>query len=290
MALFSLLSAVLLASLLGSLHCLGMCGPFALIASGSGMNAPPVRNRLAVLAGYHAGRLMTYLLFGLVAGAAGAALNWSTQWAGWQRAATTLAGTLMIAAALVSLARHFGWIQTPATQTSRWIGALHLGMRSVQKLPKTFRAAAIGFLTTWMPCGWLYVFALAAAGTASPWWGAVVMFTFWMGTIPILVLLVWGGGWLAKRTRWNLKPWLAAAVLAIGCLTLSGRTGVNLQRLEVSRPRGIDEARQHVQHLEARELPCCASEPSAASVAADPAPRGLTTVSPTGLSPTGTPQ
>ena len=65
-----LISAVVTASLLGSMHCVGMCGPLAIWASGAGEGR---RGRQLAVATtlYHLGRLMTYALAGLIAGGAG---------------------------------------------------------------------------------------------------------------------------------------------------------------------------------------------------------------------------
>ena len=89
-----LFSAILLASLLGSTHCVGMCGPLALWASGS---TEQTRGRVAWNATlYHSGRLVTYTLMGLLAGAIGQLVDLGGQTIGLRMMAARIVGGFMI--------------------------------------------------------------------------------------------------------------------------------------------------------------------------------------------------
>ncbi len=125
------------------------------------------------------------------------------------------------------------------------------------KLQPTQRALAIGLLTTLLPCGWLYAFALTAAGTGSPIYGAVVMAVFWVGTLPVLVSL--GAsvqlalGVLGKR----LPVLCAMALIAVGLMTIGGRMGLEpaalAQAIEGASPDGASVP-------DPSELPPCCRE------------------------------
>ena len=65
------LGAIVVASLLGSAHCVGMCGPMVLIATGIKEARSSKSERLFRSLGYHFGRLGTYLILGLAAGLLG---------------------------------------------------------------------------------------------------------------------------------------------------------------------------------------------------------------------------
>ncbi|MCE2792878.1 MAG: sulfite exporter TauE/SafE family protein [Planctomycetota bacterium] len=255
---FALGPAVFIASLLGSLHCVGMCGPFALMAgTSSAGNAEGKHPRWFAVAGYNLGRLATYLLIGLAAGSLGLALDIGGQVAGWQQTATYAAGSLMVATAFISLARHFGWLRGSTWAPSGLVLGLQWALRRGRQLPPFQRSMAVGFVTTWMPCGWLYVFALAAAGTANPLWGAFVMLLFWGGTLPVLTVLVWGGAWLVKRPNWNVQPAVAAMVLLIGIGTILFRAPIQLENTAVAAPTSLVETLEHVQQIDEVPLPCC---------------------------------
>jgi sulfite exporter TauE/SafE len=82
--------SVLIASVLGSLHCAGMCGGLMLFAIGSdGQTSKRTKARLQ--AGYHGGRMLTYTILGVVAGSIGAALDLTGGFVGVQRVAAVLA-------------------------------------------------------------------------------------------------------------------------------------------------------------------------------------------------------
>jgi len=251
-------TAVFVASLLGSLHCVGMCGPFALLAgSPAGRDQNAAGSRWTAVAGYHFGRLLTYLLIGILAGSLGMVLDVGGRIAGWQQAGTYLAGGLMIVTGLVSLGRHFGWLRGSTAAPSGLIRTLQQLLRRGTRLSPLPRALAVGFLTTWMPCGWLYVFALAAAGTASPIGGLLVMLLFWSGTLPILTLVVWGGSFLTRHRGVNVQPLVAVMVLLIGLGTILFRAPISLENTALAAPRNPRETLLHVQRADEAELPCC---------------------------------
>ncbi len=97
----TLLTGVFIASLLGSLHCVGMCGGF--VAFYSGADGSGGARRLLSHAAYSGGRLVAYSILGLAAGAIGAALDLAGSLAGVQRIAAVAAGAVMIAWGILAL-------------------------------------------------------------------------------------------------------------------------------------------------------------------------------------------
>ena len=214
----TLLASVLLASLLGSPHCAGMCGGFvAFYAGGDG------RGRWAPHLAYNLGRLCSYTALGLLAGAIGSGVDRVAALAGLGRIAAVLAGGVMIVWGGSTLLAAAGarLPQAPApVALRRWlVGALH----AARELPATERALVMGLVTTLIPCGWLYAFVAVAGGTAQPLAGAVVMALFWLGTLPVMA----GLGLLAQSALGPLRrrlPLLTAGLLvAVGLLTVAGK-------------------------------------------------------------------
>ncbi|QDU55753.1 sulfite exporter TauE/SafE family protein [Aeoliella mucimassa] len=242
---------VFVASLLGSPHCAGMCGPFVAFAVGQSSDGT---SRWHLQFAYHGGRLVTYALLGAVAGSLGALIDLTSTLAGLQPVATALAGGLMIAMGVTELLRHFGHRIGKLHPPAVLVKAVQRGQRLAMKLTPFKRALAIGLLTTLLPCGWLYMFALTAAGTGNPVAGAVVMAVFWAGTLPILVSLGAGVqaavGILGKR----LPLVCATALIAVGLMTLVGRLGLEPEALahsvEQRQPAGQDAP-------DPNELPPC---------------------------------
>lgn len=182
-----LIVGVFLASLLGSLHCAGMCGAFLAIAV---YGVGPDRPRQAPLqVAYHLGRLVTYVTLGVAAAFAGRLLDLTSTLAGLRPVAAALAGATLLTFGLISLLRIYGKgpARLPAPPfMQKLVQVLH---RRAMNRPPIVRAALIGLFTTLLPCGWLYAFVLAAAGTANPVAGAATMAFFWLGTLPVMVAL-----------------------------------------------------------------------------------------------------
>jgi len=213
------LSAVLLASLAGSPHCAGMCGVFVAMACGTHRDADR-RVHLRTQFAYHCGRLAGYSSLGVLAGTLGGAIDMSVRAAGLQHAAAILAATTMFVVGGAWLLRESG-VRLPPAPMPRFVkSAFRTGVAKADQFGPTGRALAIGLLTVLLPCGWLWAFAIIAAGTASPGWGAAVMATFWIGTVPILAALGLGVGTLRSRLSPRLRTVAAVAMIAIAAFTV----------------------------------------------------------------------
>lgn len=220
----ALLLGVLAASLLGSTHCAGMCGAFVLFAVATPEDRPSVwRSRLALNTAYNTGRLVTYTLLGAAAGLLGAGLDLGGSMVGIQRAAAVIAGAMMIGFGVVALLRIKGVkirrVPMPAVVT-RIVAAGH---RSVADAAPLTRAWTVGLLTTLLPCGWLYAFAVTAAATGSPVYGAAVMALFWAGTLPVLAAIGLGAQALAGPLRSRLPLLTSLLLMGVGLYTVLGR-------------------------------------------------------------------
>lgn len=268
-----LLAAIVSASLLGSLHCVGMCGPLAILASGAGSSAPRRTVALSTVL-YHLGRLNTYLLAGSLVGYLGSLVDVGGEMIGWQVTAARLAGVAMVTVGLAKLWSRWYVKQADAElKPSRVAGVLVRLRPLLAKRSPAVRAYGIGFLTTFLPCGWLYLFALVAAATGSAAMGALVMLAFWIGTLPALTSLIAGAGWLSQRSAGFVPVTTAVLLVLTGCFTVTGRGFAAMDSLESLRgsavvaPAGAADASgaaadpaaliEQVQHAGDVELPCC---------------------------------
>jgi sulfite exporter TauE/SafE len=274
-----LIGAVVTASVLGSLHCVGMCGPLAIWASGAG----DARPRLATNASlYHLGRMLTYALVGLLAGMAGELTDLGGQMLGVQLAAARIVGVVMISIGVIQVLRWTSlrrgtanWFSPkPSTATvpkqsliSRWLVSLRPIVFTMN--PPT-RALVTGLLTALLPCGWLYLFALFAAGTGSWVTGPLVMVAFWLGSVPALVGVVMSTKLFAGRLRQFVPIAVAIMMIVAGGFTLAGRGFANLHSLaEIPVEKlNLDDGHAHspealsraLDELVQTPLPCCQTE------------------------------
>lgn len=207
----ALLLGVFVASLIGSVHCIAMCGPLA------GMHGGARTLRLALI--HSLGRLTTYATLGALAGLVGRAVDLAGRLAEVQRVAAIVAGVVILGWGVMSIAVALGWRHEAHLQ-----GVLfRRGLVQLRRRPPATRAWLIGALTGLLPCGWLWAFVVSAAGTSSPLAGAAVMAVFWLGTVPAMTGVLTVGGpviaWLRKR----LPIVTAVVLIAVGLITLASR-------------------------------------------------------------------
>jgi sulfite exporter TauE/SafE len=213
-------AGVFVASLVGSVHCAGMCGGFVCFYAGSAKGNEPAALRAHAM--YNVGRLASYLLLGAVAGLVGAGVSRAGALVGVSRAATLLAGALMVGWALSTIAAQRGLSIGSPRAPLAWQRALGRVLHSVREQPIAVRAGLTGLFTTLLPCGWLYVFVATAGGTGSVTSAMATMALFWLGTVPALVAVGIGAQTLLAPFRRRLPMFSAAVVLVMGLLSMSG--------------------------------------------------------------------
>ncbi|MBL7714237.1 MAG: sulfite exporter TauE/SafE family protein [Bdellovibrionales bacterium] len=190
-------AAVLAASLLGSPHCVSMCG---------GLVVASVRGPASWM-GYHFGRLVGYLALGALAGFLGSQILSESVDSKFLSifAASTMAAAFFVAGFRVWRGKSLHLMVLPGAVYSKlnqkWSGS----------------SAGMGVLTAFLPCGWLHAFVLGAVATQRPSLGAGFLFLFWLGTLPALS----AAPWLLQRIFRPVilrSPRIAAMVLMVAGL------------------------------------------------------------------------
>lgn len=258
----SLIWAVFVFSLLGSLHCAGMCGPFVLLCVGT--EEQTVARHISVQAAYHGGRLLSYMLLGVIAGAVGAATNWGGDVLGFQRTAMIVAGLLMVGFGLVMLLRIMG-VRIKHMAVPRPLAVVFArGTAAAQRCHPVPRALIIGLFAIFLPCGWLYLFVIWAAGTGSPLVGAALMASFWAGTTPILAAVGVGVKSILSPVRRHLPAIMACLLMLVGGVVVVRASEVNAHAAlptvgegETSVQAALDRVRHEEESEEGYVPPCC---------------------------------
>jgi len=223
-----LVTTALAASLAGSLHCAGMCGPIVgLAALHPGPSAKGRRVRLHGTVGHALGRLVVYGAFGMVAGASGHLLDGLASTHGAMGVAARASGVGLVVAGLLGL---LGWrtgagggLGPVARPLDRLRRAIVRRLEAGGPRAPLLAGIGLGVLSSLLPCGFLWAFVLAAAGTADPWGGALVMAAFWAGTVPVLSALGLGGDLVRRRLRGRLAAAVPALLVAVGVFILAVR-------------------------------------------------------------------
>lgn len=210
------LATAFIAGVLGSTHCVAMCGGIAAaLGTVRGGRAPAGQALL-----YQLGRITSYGLAGALVGALGSVAGLAFETARWSAllrlasAAVVVMIGLDIAIGRDSRAR---WLRAP----ERWGAAAwrrvapHL--RSALPTQPTARALTMGFLWGWLPCGLVYSVLLAAAVSGSAAGGSLTMAAFGLGTLPaMLSLSLAGAGFVHRGT---LARVLGSMIVACGLWT-----------------------------------------------------------------------
>lgn len=225
-------AAIFVGGLLGSAHCVGMCGGLAALCVGSGSRVEAgVSHESGSLwrsALFSAGRVFTYMFLGAVAGRAGGAI--AALPAGMvtaQQLLAVAAGLALVAMGLAGL----GIVRLPWAwaSVSPLAGALGAGALTAREHGAArwgaLSAQAASFLggvaTGLLPCGLVYAFLALAAARASALEAALVMVTFGLGTTPLMILSAWGIRRLAPSVRSGLHRLAAGVVALLGLLTIA---------------------------------------------------------------------
>lgn len=216
--LLPLLSAALLAGLVGSAHCLGMCagisGLFAVNAEVATMRAS-----IPTALVYNAGRVITYALLGVIVAAFGSVIV---------KASPNLAvGVRMLSGIIIMLVglkvafdlRVLNVIERMGGTLWARIAPAANRLVPVTSLPK---ALGLGLVWGWLPCGLVYSVLLIAATSASPIGGAATMVAFGLGTMPAMVLSGLGAARLSSiMQRRGTRLGLGLLIVAMGLLTIA---------------------------------------------------------------------
>ena len=258
-----LLMATLFSSLVGSMHCVGMCTPFAILSMGPETEGKS--NRVARMSSYHFGRLVTYWIMGVVV----AFLSSSVQWfAGGNQAMRLVGwgvGLTMIAVGLMRLISTFSWkLPVKHSRWSQvWSSAIVKLRRSYRGGPGWISSFLWGLTSTLLPCGWLYLFVLASASAPSAIMSIAMMTAFWVGTLPLLSVAAWG--WSSVSPRWQVfaQPFAAGCIISFGIFILFQRSLIDLSSLAANTGSGSSSIRntlEMVRSVGEKELPCCGVE------------------------------
>jgi hypothetical protein len=216
------LPLVFLGGLLGSAHCIGMCGGLAAML---GMTQGSWRRNLVAQLAYSGGRLATYCFLGAVAGQVGHSL--SRQIGAMLQVSAVLcmiAGLFLIVEGFAAAGFELRWWRTNGSVVAGRCSAFPL--KSVLlRVPGPQRALTAGLLTGFMPCGLLYAFIALSATTGSFVSGMLIMGLFGLGTVPLMFITGATTSLLNIVHRRRLMYVAACSVVLTGVLTVARGTG-----------------------------------------------------------------
>jgi len=211
--------SALVLGLMGSLHCVGMCGPIAFMLPVDRTNSV---KRFGQTFLYHIGRLLAYGLIGLVFGFLGKGLYVF----GLQQKLSIAIGALMIFVMLLPHKTFAKYNLSKPLYTA--IGRLKskLGAALKKKSPDTF--LTIGFLNGFLPCGLVYIALFGAMAMGSAASGSLYMVLFGLGTVPLMTAAVYFSRFIKSRTKQRIQKLIPLFVIIMGSLFILRGMGLGI--------------------------------------------------------------
>ncbi|PHQ57069.1 MAG: hypothetical protein COC16_02090 [Lutibacter sp.] len=220
-----MLWTALVLGLVGSFHCIGMCGPIAFVIP---IDRSSKTNMFFQIFLYNFGRLITYSFIGLLFGFIGKGLYL----AGFQQRLSILMGIIMIALVIipVSIFNKFNFSKPLYKIISNV--KLRLGIYLNKKSYKAL--FLIGFFNGFLPCGLVYMALIGSISTGNVVQGALYMTLFGLGTIPMMTAAVLLGNFVNLSLRKKIQNIIPAFVVIIGLLFILRGLGLGIPYISPS--------------------------------------------------------
>ena len=214
-----MLVAGFILGLLGSFHCVGMCGPIAFMLPVDRTNS---FKKVAQIGLYHVGRLLSYATIGLVFGLLGKSIYIF----GLQQRLSIVIGVLMIV--VISIPYKTFSKYNFSKPVYRIISKIKssLGAQFKKKSLDTF--FTIGFLNGFLPCGLVYMAIFGAVATGSIYQGSLYMILFGLGTIPLMTTAIYLGKFLNTSIKQRIQKAIPVLVVLIGVLFILRGLGLGI--------------------------------------------------------------
>lgn len=208
--------------LLGSFHCVGMCGPVAFLLPVDRKNSLRKAGQVSL---YHFGRILSYALIGLIFGLLGESFGLF----GLQQQLSMLVGILMILIMILPY-KKFSQLNGsgPIFKLVSNVKSM-LGQNLKKKKTSTF--LSVGILNGFLPCGMVYMAVFGAVATANALQGSLYMALFGLGTVPLMTAAVYVGNFLNSEVRQKIRKAIPVFVVIIGVLFIIRGMGLGIPYL-----------------------------------------------------------
>jgi sulfite exporter TauE/SafE len=201
-----------MAGVLGSGHCLGMCGA---LVSGYFMKAGPSRTYLPYFV-YQIARIFVYTLVGFAAAALGVVLVSSGVFGKFQSILQMSIGFVVIILALGIL----GWIPFQGSVRLLPMNLLRRGYAESRTRGPILGAMIAGLLNGLMPCPLTFAMAVKATSATTIMEGGLLMLTFGAGTLPTMLFVSVAFGKMSAHFRGLMLKSAAFIMIIMGCNTI----------------------------------------------------------------------
>jgi sulfite exporter TauE/SafE len=205
--------------LLGSFHCVGMCGPIAFMLP---LDRTNTFKKITQITIYHVGRLLAYAIIGLVFGLLGK----SFYLFGFQQQLSIAIGILMILVVVIPQQTFNKY--NFSKPIYKMISKVKSGLGQALKKKTTDTFLTIGFLNGFLPCGLVYMAVFAAIASYNASNGSLYMVIFGLGTIPLMTTTIYFSNFLKGSARQKIQKVIPVFVILIGTLFILRGLGLGI--------------------------------------------------------------
>ena len=214
-----MLYSAFILGLISSLHCIGMCGPIAMMLPVEHENEA---KKVTQIVTYHLGRLTAYSTIGLIFGLMGRGFFL----AGLQQKMSIFIGIAMIIAVLIpeKMFAKYNFskpVYKIISKTKSRLGS-QFKNRSYKSL------FIIGLLNGFLPCGMVYVALFGAIAMQSAGFGILYMLLFGLGTIPLMTVVVYVHSLIKVPFRNKIQKAIPYVAIIIGVLFILRGLGLGI--------------------------------------------------------------
>jgi len=201
----------------GSVHCVGMCGPLAISMPFSLFSAV---NKWVAIILYNLGRVIAYSIIGIFVGILGRGVNWFGL---TQILSLTLGALVVISVVSPTILKVIG-IRLPQWINKNQVNALQF----LIKKKSVGWMFLVGVFNGFLPCGLVYM-ALAAALSANTILGSITFMAFFgLGTIPTMITVIIAGQYLSLTWRMGLRKLVPIVTFIVGTLLILRGLNLNI--------------------------------------------------------------
>ncbi|MEP6802935.1 MAG: sulfite exporter TauE/SafE family protein [Flavobacterium sp.] len=220
-----MLYSAFILGLISSLHCIGMCGPIAMMLPVDHQN---VAKKVTQIITYHLGRLSAYAIIGLIFGLLGRGFFL----AGVQQKMSVIIGLAMIIVVLIPEKTFSKYnFSKPVYKIISKVKS-SLGNQFKKKTYKSL--FTIGLLNGFLPCGMVYVALFGAIAMQSAGFGVLYMVLFGLGTVPLMTIVVYVHSLLKLPFRNKIQKAIPYVAVVIGVLFILRGLGLGIPYISPS--------------------------------------------------------
>ncbi|MFD0963802.1 sulfite exporter TauE/SafE family protein [Pseudofulvibacter geojedonensis] len=209
----------LILGFLGSFHCIGMCGPLAVMLPISNNQLNKKHGQILL---YHLGRIVAYSILGLLFGIAGKGF----QFAGIQQQLSILIGVIMIL--LVVFPKVSNRLTIRLLVINILLTRLKKQMGLYLKKDSYYALFCFGFFNGFLPCGMVYIALVGAIAMPSLLESSLYMLLYGLGTVPLLSVLLYIKNSFSIKFKKQLQRIIPFFVVAIGILFILRGLGLGI--------------------------------------------------------------